>query len=65
MKTKPKSPVEKTAALAETKGAPSLDERLDDELDDSFPASDPPTVTRDPAPAGPADAGARKGAKPR
>ena len=65
MKTKPKSPVEKAPAPGRTNDAPSLDERLDDELDDSFPASDPPTVTRDPSPAGPTDAGARKATKTR
>lgn len=26
---------------------PELDAQLDDELDDTFPASDPPSVTRD------------------
>lgn len=28
----------------------ALDDELDDELEDTFPASDPPSVTRDPTP---------------
>jgi hypothetical protein len=65
MTTKPKHSGEARPAPDTTKSAPSRDERLDDELEDSFPASDPPTVTRDLASDGANDSSAPKRTKPR
>lgn len=37
--------------MNETNGRSDIDAKLDDALDDSFPASDPPSIVRSPRPA--------------
>lgn len=43
----PPSEQDKDEAKRDQQGAEDVDEQLDHELEDSFPASDPPSLTQD------------------
>ncbi|WP_027060144.1 hypothetical protein [Mesorhizobium loti] len=63
-KSAPKSPVKKTPAVRslehEQREAPSAEEELEEGLEDTFPASDPVSITGSAIPGAPAKPGKAK-----